>query len=363
MKAAKEQVREDYFFSCIYGSGVYSLLDEYIQDPIDKELSQEYSSSLLKNVFTGEVFFVKKMNCSKAVQEDLKKQILNPPPRQTILWPADMVLLDPEYSNNFTLLVAREYSEEGKVPEADNMNTGLLFPCEGYPELTSLSERIRHIRPLNWKNPEVVDLVKALCTAVEEVNRSGYLYCDFHLSRIFLDPQNRVYLNYSHLIYRGQEMEQADAEYYYSVRYGEYPLEFAEPSVVQGSQKVLDYRSQNYSLCALIFYLFFNRYPYDGRLLSGYQDGSLQQHYIKFREYHKMPVFIFDPEDKNNSLGLFDEEQQVIDLWQECPEMIRELFLHTLDENGALRKRDYYLSTPELWLNCLISEGLAAEDR
>ena len=109
--------------------------------------------------------------------------------------------------------------------------------------------------------------------------------------------------------------------------------------------------------CFLFFFLFLGQYAYDGRLLTGYADDTIQTHYVKFRDYHKMPVFIFDPTDTQNSLGAFFEEQQVITTWNEIPENLKRLFIRTLRQQNAERTVFVNNPTPSTWLKCFKDLG------
>ena len=126
---------------------------------------------------------------------------------------------------------------------------------------------------------------------------------------------------------------------------------------MQGKQEMFDYRSQNYSMTAMFFYLMFGRYAYDGKLMDGYMDDTEREHYEKFRDYHKMPVFIFDPKDDSNALGTFADEQQILDLWEETPGEIKTLFLHTLCQENAERTGKDRTASPEDWLKCFEKLG------
>ena len=196
-----------------------------------------------------------------------------------------------------------------------------------------------------------------IARALESLNRSGYLYADIHLSRIYFSDVGSVYLDFSNLIFSFQDSVGRAADTVCRVEQGEYPLEFADPALVRGLAPHVDLHSQNYSLCALFFYLFLGRYPYDGRLLTGYVDDTSQQHYVKFRDYHRMPVFIFDPEDTKNSLGAFWEEQQVIELWEELPGKLQEMFIRTLRQENAERTGPVNNPTPSTWLRCFRELG------
>lgn len=348
---------EDLIYSCVYGSGIYRKSGQVVQDPIGGDNSEEYLSPLLKNIITGEEFFMKRLHCSFAVCNRYRERILNPPCRQHILWPSDLIVLDETQANECSLFVAQEYSEEVTPVDQRQGFHALLFPYAGYPKMINGIRRMAKVPQKSWKNAEIRTLAYKILVAIESINRCGYVYEDIHLSRIFFDENDDVYLNFTNLAYTFSDLTANDAKEICSVQEGGYPIEFADPSVVRGTKKILDFQSQNFSICSLLFYLFFDQYPYDGRLLTGYVDDSIQHHYIKFRDYHKMPVFIFDPDDSQNALGAFDEEQQVIDLWEECPLEIREFFIATLKRENAERIKSTDNPTPSMWIKCLTTVG------
>ena len=63
-----------------------------------------------------------------------------------------------------------------------------------------------------------------------------------------------------------------------------------------------------------------------------------------------MPVFIFDPDDQRNALGAFDEEQQVIALWNALPNPLPQIFAAVLRRENALRETEQDNPTPSMWL-------------
>lgn len=348
---------EDLFYSCIYGSGVYESRGRFVQDPLGGDNGEGQQSPLLRNIITGEEFYMKRLNCNDVVHNKYRGRILNPPSRTHILWPSDLINLKDKQTLTCSLFVAQEYTETPLPIEERQGNRALLFPYGGYPKMMNGIRRLSQIKQRNWKNSEIRKIAIKILSAIESVNRGGYVYEDIHLSRFFFKESDDVYLNFSDLTYFFGDLIADDASIVCSPEEGSYPIEFAEPSVIRGLQKTLDFQSQNYSICALLFYLFFDQYAYDGRLLTGYVDDSVQKHYIKFRDYHKMPVFIFDPEDKQNALGTFDEEQQIIDLWTACPLPVRELFIATLKRENAERTAPIDNPTPEIWFDCFEKIG------
>lgn len=341
---------KELLYSHIYGRGIYQQTGYMVQDPLGGGNGEGYLSPLLRNVITGEEFYMKRFNYNYRVHGKYRNRIMFPPRRNHILWPVDMVNLNNK-DIECSMYVTEEYTDTPTDPKMRNGNIGLLFPYGGYPYMVNGIRRLQQIGVLSWKKQDVQIIAYQIIKAIDDINRCGYIYGDIHLSRIFFMTDDTVYFNFSGLIFPMKDVFSEDALSTCRIQGNEYPVEFAEPAVYRGLHKILDFQSQNFSLTALLFYLFIGRYPYDGRLLSGYADDSIQHHYVKFRDYIKMPVFIFDPEDKQNALGAFAEERVIIELWDELPEILQSVFISTLRQSNAERTNIVDNPTPGMWLN------------
>lgn len=349
---SREYLREDeLYYSAIYGGGVYGWDGQFITCPLEGGHRAAPSAPLLTNVLTGERYFAKSARCDAARNAFYHQRILNPPKTECILWPSDMICLSETQAEPFGISVDHVYTGDAPPFEGQKANRALLFSCRDYPRMVDGNVWLGRMERPNWQNPALREMAVQIVQALEGLNRSGYLYGDIHLSRFLFREDGGMILDFSNLLFSFLDVESKDAASLCAPRPGEYPIEFAEPAYVEGTQAAMDFNSQNYSLCALLFYLFFERrYPYDGRLLTGRADSDPQQHYLKFRDYHKMPIFIFDEEDRQNELGAFDEEQQIIDLWAQCPQALKELFLDTLCTKNARRQGGDGSPPPIVWL-------------
>lgn len=341
---------DNLLYSYIYGGGIYRNTGQMVQDPLGGDNGEGRLSPLLRNVITGEEFYMKCIDCTYVFKKIYRKYILNPPNRSHILWPVDMVDLK-DKDIECSMRVSQDYTDISTDISMKDGNLGLLFPYGGYPTMISGVRRLQQIDSLSWKKSEVRKIAFQIISAIEDINRCGYVYEDIHLSRIFFMKNDEVYFNFSRLALAMEDIFSDDAIYMCSIKDNEYPVEFADPAVYRGLHKTLDFQAQNYSLTALLFYLFMGQYPYDGRLLTGYTDGSTQQHYIKFRDYIKMPIFIFDPNDRQNALGAFAEEEVVVNLWNELPEQLKTVFISTLKQSNAERTNYSDNPTPSMWLH------------
>lgn len=357
MKAKRYYDYAEVYHSSVFGNGTYEWNDDVVQDPLCGDTGDGAISPLLTNVKTGELFFMKRFECGDKLFHCYKERIIAPPPSQYVLWPSDMLELNQSQRAACTLFLARDYSESPKPIIARDDSRAFLFPYGGYPFMMNAVRKLAQLDQINWKNPQIRQMAVSLAKALEDLNRSGYFYVDFHLSRLYFKADNTAFLDFSSLIFTFDDLRRMNVEEICHLEPEEYPIEFADPAVVRRLIAHVDYHSQNYSLCALFFYLFVGRYAYDGRLLTGYADDSPQTHYTKFRDYHKVPVFIFDPEDPQNGLGIFYEDQQVIELWEELPECLRELFVKTLRRENAEREVQVNNPTPSTWLKCFEELG------
>lgn len=343
----------DLCFSEIYGNGVYTFTGDFSADPFGST-DDEATSPILTNMLTGESFFARRFGCDDEILSRYRHWLLHPADRRYIVWPADMVILNDEQAEMFSLFVTHNYRVQPVEHKLDRH--ALLFPCNGWPMMIGATERFMDFDQLTWRNPEVRKLAINIVSAIEAINRSGYIYCDIHPSRIFFRDDDSVLLDHSNLVYGLGDTIAPYAAVVCSPADGEYPIEFAEPAYVnrkEQSGRYLDLQSQNYSLCALLFYLFLGRYPYDGRLLDGAADNDPHSHYAKFQKYHDLPIFIFDPDDTQNALGIFAHEQQLIQLWQDLPQVLKAPFISTLQKNSAMRVDNVSAPSAGMWLQYL----------
>ena len=332
----------------LYGESVYERIGS-TEDPISGGADGGHSP-LLRNWQTGETFFLRRVNLeNRWVKNAYFRRILEPPRTERIFWPVDLLPLPDELRAECTLFVDHEYVPIHTPPEQRKGEYAVALPMPKDKKRTSGTERLARLKK-NWKDEKTRNVAVQLTEAVADVNREGYLYHDFHPSRICFGDKERLFLDYSNLACSyGERIEEADA-FLRKPEKNTYPLEFAAPGIIQGQNATLSFRSQNYSLCAFLFYLLIGRYAYDGALLAGYPDDNPYNHDVKFRDYHKLPIFIFDPDNTSNAVGAFEEDKAVVRLWEECPEELRGWFVHTLclRPNGLEEATDY--PTAENWL-------------
>lgn len=352
-------MEREIYFSSIYGRNIYSWNDQVmIADPIEKAHGKILMVPQLRNINSGEIFYAKKVNKIKKykyrTEMKFHEMILDPPNRKNILWPCDGILFKEK-----NMLSDNTPSFFGKG-ETEEQSYCLLFPYQEYKVKSDGFHEVIRNSQLNWTSEKAIDIASRMLEKIINLNEGGYIYGDLHLSRFLFDYDEKfAFMDFSPFIFFSDDLQKPMRNKVYMFYKEFYSLEFAEPSLVQGKNLFIDYQAQNYSICAMLFYLFFGRYPYDGRLLAGYSESDELHHDIKFRDYHRMPVFIFDPDDTSNNLGSFDDELKVAKLWADCPQIIREMFLRTLRQANAERTGEVreLNPTPHEWLEAFAKAG------
>ena len=259
--------------SLISGRGVYEAAGEPERQPIGAAPNSAFGIPL-RNVFSGEYFFIKRITLRGAMPETLRIRILNPPDRSRILWPSDMIRLEEDSPAQTDMRAANVYDELQAAPPAESTDYGLLFPYLDYPPADPLDyvlSRVERSGGHGWQNAHVRSIAMSLAQTMQALNRSRYYYFDLTPGRVLVDGDDGVLFDYSPLAIPVWELGSANAalrEENLTLRPSEYPMEFAEPALVQGVQKQADARMQNYSLAAFLFWLLFGAYAYDGRLME-----------------------------------------------------------------------------------------------
>ena len=355
--------KDSLYYSVLYGCGVYSLTGEGVADSISGEESTGFSSTLY-----GENFFARAFGraLEKEEIEDYKRLVLSPPDVKNILWPIDFVEVGKEQSVEGVARVDNAYAYDIAKEKVSAKDYVFLFSNKAYPQSISLEEYLEQLEHRyggglsdrskwqNYQNPEILALARALVEKIDALNREGYLYLDFHHSRIRL-VNKEIYLDFSNLIY---DMENIYKGRVYKPTFEKLPIEFTEPELYTGQKKNIDFTAQNYSLASILFYLLVGRHAYDGILRAADIDDSSYNHYIKFEKMCNSPIFIFDKQDMANHPGHEAKDEALLERWGAYPKMLRYMFTKALSRKVEYGQETSYryqeeLPTPRQWLNLL----------
>lgn len=379
---------DELYYSEIFPNGIYAhYQNDNIPIPIPDLLAKIKTTPVVKNVLTHELFFCKKVYVGSDVQKDiLIKEILNPCINYAS-WPVDLIRIDDNYGKKDNLVpsdLRHLYCDEYYDIKEPEFNFALLFPClkkdasgrGGYAYYTPMDIWLKNL-PLEertYRNDKIKKICYNLAYVLMQTNREGYVYFDFSLSRFMLKSDLSVVPEYSNLLVDKISSEK-NCTKDLSAEYGFIPLDFADPFIYfkhNGRNHELNRRTsgfniatQNYCLAAMLFYLMFGRKPYEGYRLMQNQDvesdevshyAYLTNYYLKKENIH----FIFDDSYENPNLltddytDLFSRD---IELWKNCPQRLRTLFISALQRQSALRTPLSLAPAPYTWVHSFKSLG------
>ena len=252
--------KDDLYYSVLYGSGVYSLSVEDTQDPITGERGASFF-----NILHGESFFSRAFgrNLQKEEIDDYKRLVLSVPDIKNILWPKDLVQVGEEQYVEGVVKLDNVYAYDSVRERVTARDYVLLFDDKVRVVSKGLDDYLEELEQRyggglsdrsewqNYQNPEILSLARTLVATIDKLNREGYLYLDFHPSRLRI-INKEVYLDFSNLIY--------DMENIYRGRvrkpvFEKLPIEFIEPELYSDKKLTIDFAAQNYSLASVLFYL------------------------------------------------------------------------------------------------------------
>lgn len=336
--------------SLLFGRCLYAWYGERAYDPLERLVGNGATSPLLTNLLTGERFFAKRFDGDEYELAKYRSCVLYPIFKSMGSWPCDIIELNDAQAPDYRLFVRHEYTDVPTPVDRWPGRYALLFPLGELSALESAEERLRRTNVKDgWKSGDIRDMAVKITEAVININKAGYIFADMHFSRFFFSGDS-CYLGFSNLTFPLSDLDDPQAKCTRAPKRGEYPLEFAEPAYAQGKVDAMDMRTQNFSLTALLFYLLLGRYAYDGNMTEHITDNNMINHYNLLDYFLETPVFIFDPQNRDNELGAnIQRNRETLSLWHDLPFDLQQFFYLGLNTESALRETRN-IPTPNAWM-------------
>lgn len=338
-------------FSCISGYNYYAPSDAHAGGVI--HIPSDTDVSLVDFIYADEL----------SIQMKWKHFIEWPADSRYFIWPIDLVK-----------------DTEG--------NCALVFRKKAYPNFHPFKELLYNDTLLDWQTPAIQKLTKSLLEAMIALHRAGYAYHAFNFNQMYYNTETMdVVINFSTSMsrYYGHpdnnrmelpeicaDLEKRGVIWSEPNLPDETAIEFLPPWVNDDNKADMTLNDDYYSIAALLFRLFIGRMPYQGRLMvrnemadimNEDRDRDEKEHQRMFSFYHENPVFIFDPNDQNNRIGVFAHELLFVKRWEALPDSVRELFYNAFVPPANNRENwltKHYeprqLASPEAWLAVLTRE-------
>jgi len=192
---------------------------------------------------------------------------------------------------------------------------------------------------VQFKNYKIIcDAVLNMICAFRKLHNIGYSYQDLNDGNFFINPNNG-----SLLIGDNDNVSpnNTDMGILGKPRY-------MAPEIVIGKGKVKpDTMSDLYSLALLIFMLFTNTHPLEGKKIKSC--GNIDV--LTDELYGSKSVFILDPKDKSNA-PLANVHKNVICIWPYFPSYLKEFFIKAFSHKALVENVNYRPREIE-WLECI----------
>ena len=383
---------EDFCFSLVQGGSFYGFLGDEEKNPTQGLNEENAVCPVLCDSTSGEKFFAKRlryfdddMNFKDiTIHKHYIKLVKNPPKSPFIIWPYDIIeyndrLLNYYKSINGTripLYLVQHQNIYSSDIDNDPSGFGLLFSVEDVQGLKGLYNTIMEYKQeskLDYNNEYIRHIIVQLVQRISEFAEAGYIFYDFDFSRFMVDSRGNLYINFSNHLFHQSEYEKLLAGSQYLEEPQELALDFIEPafghynnSITYADKtrpgkeiRVPDYRTMEYGLDAMIFYLMFGQYAYEGgqyEIRSELVDLSVRLEMCM--DHIRIPKFIFDPKDRINAISnITEEDEKLQDLWDKCPENIKTHFIDVLCEGYAKRETDKLTYPKWSWKEVLGAMG------
>lgn len=328
--------QKELVFSCLSGYGFYRIT-ENVKDIFGRDKVRAYH---FLNGTEVEIRYDDSLKVGEA-KKKWRYFIENPMDIKNILWPVDMV-------------------------DADSGRYGLVFRRRAFPSMSSLRKLLYNDKVLDWRNPNIQKLIVNLLELFNSIHSAGYVYHSFDMRQMYYDENTMSLLFDFSLAMTRKSNDMYKGE---TVRFDDVGIEFLPVWADMNKDNKMSMLDEYYSIAALLFRLMIGRMPYQGRLMDGkgeimneLTDNDERTHVIMFEEYRKNPVFIFDPNDNRNEIGLYDIEQKFVERWNYLPISIRAMFIQVFSYDNMNKEANQRVSySPERWLEVLTQKCFIQE--
>ena len=201
------------------------------------------------------------------------------------------------------------------------------------------------------ENPHIRAITLNFIRAFESIDEKGYLFFGIDDDEIFANTNNNsllIPINENLSIDKDSEIPFVEEEYFSEVVD---PYHYANRSKNDQGKEiyVYDSLSENYAFVSMLFRLLIGLYPYEGPMMDEYEynlDSAENKDWIF--KYIQTPVFIFDREDKSNSIEMYNKNRVHRERWSQLTERLREMFSNSLVQANVMRINKFIYS-PKEW--------------
>ena len=199
---------------------------------------------------------------------------------------------------------------------------------------------------LGFENPRIRKIVMNFIDAYISIN-NNFLYFGLDDDDIFVNASDDSLL----LPVYDSILSDADLNFgflmkdYFSEVIDPYAFENRKISPISIEEDIyqFDKKSEMFAFSSIIFRLLIGLYPYEGPYLTGYANNLFTEENMEWiLKYVNNPVFIFDEEDKSNSITDYNANEVHVKRWEKLPSELQIMFSQTFKEENVMRNNQNY---------------------
>ncbi len=246
------------------------------------------------------------------------RKLIEYPCDPTLLWPVDFIRKDLGLPQSYLVYE--------------------FCPRFQYESISSLSIKKDF---LGLENPHIRTIALDFIHAFESIEEKNYLYFGIDDDELFVNTNDYsllVPLNEEICIDKSSEITFTEEDYFSEVVD---PYQYANRRKNKEGKElyIYDSISENYAFVSLLFRLLIGLYPYEGPMLDEYEYNlSSSENKDWIFKYLQNPVFIFDKEDKSNSIEMYNKNKVHRERWGKLTEKLREMFTNSLVQSNVMRE-------------------------
>lgn len=239
---------------------------------------------------------------------------------------------------------------------------GLVFPKSNVREgFVPIREIVYGSKGLGWDKDSVKKLSLNITKQLQKLDELWYCYPSFDVDKIYYNPKTfDVIFDFSFSLFYHYNSSNHSIYYEHTICANDLSLDFMPPWVDfenYNSIKKVSVAMEYYSLAALLFRLIIGKLPYQGEYCSSEcstlmeydadEKENITHHNYMMKKYLEKPIFIFDKQNIENTIGKTNEEKVMIQLWERLPQKIQDMFsdvFTSTQEDG-----EYKLFSPNQW--------------
>lgn len=342
---------DNIMFSCISGYNYYTT-------------SKSHAGGIIHVPSETDVTFVKFPQVDTAsIEKKWRHFVAWPADTRYFIWPTDLAR---DFENDYVF----------------------VFRKKAYPKYQPFKNLLFNDSILDWQRADIKRLAYNFLKAMSALHGAGYAYHAFDYNNMYYHTETMdVVIRFSTSMsryyghpdnnrmitpYICKELKETGVVWSETSLASEVAIEFLPPWVDYSKKEGMTLNDDYYSIAAVLFRMFIGRMPYQGAIMirnemadimNGDRDQDEGEHQRMFEYYHKNPVFIFDPEDTRNRIGVFSHEQKFAKRWEALPIAVRKLFSDALtppkenvDNWMTKRYEPRKLVSAETWLSTLQRE-------